>query len=77
MKRTRKQSSEYDRLLSRARKLPRRDQRRLVSEMTAALAQSDRRKTHSLLELEGLGKEVWEGIDVEQYIKAERDSWER
>lgn len=31
---------------------------------------------HSLLELEGLGKEIWEGIDVEKYIEEERNSWE-
>jgi len=32
---------------------------------------------HSLSELEGLGKEVWEGIDVEKYIEEERNSWDR
>jgi len=31
---------------------------------------------HSILELEGLGKEIWEGIDVEKYIEEERNSWE-
>lgn len=30
---------------------------------------------HSLLELEGLGQEIWEGVDAQQYIKEERDSW--
>jgi hypothetical protein len=30
---------------------------------------------HSILELEGLGKEIWEGIDVDQYLQQERDSW--
>jgi hypothetical protein len=31
---------------------------------------------HSIMELEGLGKEVWQGIDVEKYIEEERNSWE-
>ena len=31
---------------------------------------------HSILEFEGLGKEVWQGIDVEKYIEEERNSWE-
>ena len=30
---------------------------------------------HSILELEGLGKEIWEGIDVDQYLQQESDSW--
>jgi hypothetical protein len=29
----------------------------------------------SILELEGLGKEVWEGVDVDQYLEQERDAW--
>jgi hypothetical protein len=34
-------------------------------------------KTHSILELKGLGKELWQGIDVDEYIRKERESWER
>ena len=33
-------------------------------------------ETRSLLELEGLGKEIWEGVDVQEYIDALRDEWE-
>ena len=29
-----------------------------------------------LLELEGLGEDLWRGIDVEKYINTERNSWE-
>jgi hypothetical protein len=29
---------------------------------------------HSIIELEGLGKEVWSGVDVEKYIDEERNS---
>ena len=32
-------------------------------------------KKHTLSELKGLGKELWKNIDVENYIKNERDSW--
>ena len=32
-------------------------------------------ESHSLLELRGLGKDLWEGVDIEDYIKRERDSW--
>jgi hypothetical protein len=34
------------------------------------------RGKHSILELKGLGKEYWRSIDVEEYIRQERDSWE-
>lgn len=30
----------------------------------------------SILDLRGLGKELWEGIDVDAYIEAERASWD-
>jgi hypothetical protein len=35
-----------------------------------------RPKSHSILELRGLGKEIWEGIDPADYIREERDSWD-
>lgn len=31
---------------------------------------------HSLLELEGLGKEIWEGVDPQTYIDELRDEWD-
>lgn len=33
------------------------------------------KKKPSLLELEGLGKEIWADIDVDDFIKEERNSW--
>lgn len=30
----------------------------------------------SIKELRGLGKEIWEGIDAQEYVNAERDSWD-
>jgi hypothetical protein len=30
---------------------------------------------HSLLELKGLGKEIWRGVDAQKYINRERNSW--
>ena len=38
-------------------------------------AWSMRLRTRSLLELEGLGREVWKGIDPQQYIEGLRDEW--
>lgn len=33
-------------------------------------------KTRSLLELEGLGAEIWQGVDAQAYIDELRDEWE-
>jgi hypothetical protein len=52
------------------------DQLRLISELVARLTgELDRRPRRSLLELQGLGKGVWQGIDVDEYLRRERSSW--
>lgn len=33
-------------------------------------------KKHSILELEGLGAEIWAGIDAQKYIDDTRNEWE-
>lgn len=30
---------------------------------------------HSIMELEGLGKEIWQGVDAQEYVNRERASW--
>ena len=30
----------------------------------------------SILELEGVGAELWQGIDAQQYVNALRDEWD-
>lgn len=27
--------------------------------------------------MSGLGKDLWQGVDVDEYVKKERDSWKR
>ena len=34
------------------------------------------KKKSSLLQLEGLGKEIWQDVKVDEYIDQERDSWD-
>jgi DNA-directed RNA polymerase delta subunit len=47
--------------------------RRRISEFHQELSQDE--VPHSIMELEGLGKEFWRSIDVEEYLSQERDSW--
>ncbi|NJN38810.1 MAG: hypothetical protein HC790_08900 [Acaryochloridaceae cyanobacterium CSU_3_4] len=30
---------------------------------------------YSMMDLEGLGKEIWEGLDAQEYVNQERASW--
>ena len=52
------------------------DQLRLIAELIGRLSgELDRRPRRSLLELEGLGKGVWQAVDVDEYLRRERSSW--
>ena len=32
---------------------------------------------HRFMELRGLGKEIWEGIDAQEYVDQMRNEWDR
>ncbi len=34
------------------------------------------REKHSILELAGLGKEIWEGVDAQEYVNQLRSEWD-
>ena len=50
----------------------------LLECISGALKQRIGQKTvkHSIMELEGLGAEIWEGIDAQEYVRQERASWD-
>ncbi len=37
---------------------------------------SPQKKRGRLSELKGIGKGTWEGVDIDQFIREERDSWD-
>jgi len=37
--------------------------------------QTIRQPERSIMELEGLGKDIWQGLDAQEYVNRERDSW--
>ena len=54
------------------------EQMRLIQELSSLIRQRvtmTPKPKRSILELEGLGKEVWNGIDAQDYVNQERDSW--
>jgi hypothetical protein len=66
----------YQRVLGQAERLSPNDQLRLLEELAASVR---RRvlpgKRRSIMELEGLGQEIWQGIDAQEYVNRERDAW--
>ena len=40
------------------------------------MKKSEVKKPLTLRDLKGLGKEIWKDVDVEDYIKKERESWQ-
>ncbi len=67
-------------VLREAESLSREEQSQLIKLLLdrilpSSSAQPD--KAHSLRELRGLGKEIWEGIDAQDYINQQRDEWDK
>jgi len=63
----------YEKLQERAQ----REHRSVTQEVIHILDHAlEEEKTLSIMGLEGLGKELWEGIDAAEYIREERDSWD-
>jgi len=63
----------YQKLQERAQQ----EHRSLAQEVIHILHQAVKQEEPlSIMGLEGLGKEIWEGIDAAEYIRQERDSWD-
>jgi hypothetical protein len=63
----------YQHILDLARSLNGEEQQQLVAALTARAKQKAKR--HSVLELRGLGKTLWNGVDAQDYVRRERESW--
>jgi hypothetical protein len=69
---------DYDAVLAQIRRLDPAARRRLLSELTEIVEQENTTQpVRSLRELRGLGKEIWEGIDAQEYVRQERAAWTR
>jgi predicted NBD/HSP70 family sugar kinase len=66
----------YGEVLSRIQHLSPADQLRLLEDLAALVRrQVTPRTRRSILELQGLGKEIWRDVDAQEYIDRERASW--
>lgn len=66
--------SNVETLIEAARHLPHADRLRLVELL---LRDNEApQHGHHLKELRGLGKDIWNNVDAQEYVDAERDAWE-
>jgi hypothetical protein len=69
-------TASYKSALQMAASLSRDEQLRLIHDLTIqAMKASDTDEPTSVLELCGLGEEIWRQIDAQEYVSRERSSW--
>ena len=54
------------------------EQLSLVEIISARLKRTlgSKKGKHSVMELEGLGADIWQGIDAQEYVNEERKAWD-
>ena len=56
------------------------EQLKLLAKMAEELANNGEKiepaEKRSIMELHGLGAEIWEGVDAQEYVNELRDEWE-
>jgi hypothetical protein len=66
-------------IMEQAKSLSREERKTLVKLLVDTLDMptvSPSGKKHSILELAGLGEEIWEGIDVQEYLNQLSSEWD-
>lgn len=66
-----------EKLYTKLQKRAKRDRRSLAQEVIYILDSVVSEPSHlSILELQGLGKDIWTGMDTGKYIRQERQTWD-
>lgn len=69
--------STYDQVMKMTKRLNLPEQLQLLETLSRMVRdQVTEAKPHSIMELEGLGAEIWQDVDTQTYIDQERDSWQ-
>ena len=70
---------DYEQVLAQALRLDKSAQKDLITDLTAHLNRESEiqptPKKRSLMELQGLFKAVWKGLDAQEYVNQERAEW--
>lgn len=70
--------SNYQEVLLQAQSLTPEEQIRLIEDLSNLVNQQvtiTPKPKRSILELRGLGKEIWNGVDAQEYVNRERNLW--
>lgn len=66
-----------DQTYEKLKELAAREHRSLGQQVVHMLSEAvEKPRPRSILALRGLGKELWESVDVERYLTQERGSWD-
>jgi hypothetical protein len=68
-------SAAYENALRMAVLLSSDEQLRLIEDLMAHARNTLSEEQHSIMELCGLRREMWEGVDAQEYVYRERSSW--
>ncbi len=69
-------ASLYETVLREVEALSEAEQLRLIAQVSARLHGRARSETSaSILDLQGLGRDIWSGQDAQEYVNHERSSW--
>ena len=60
-------------LIEAAQHLTREEQQKLLDALRSSRPSEP---PHRITEMRGLGKDLWRGVDPQDYLNAERDSWD-
>jgi hypothetical protein len=67
-------TTQYEEVRRQVQSLSPAEQRRLLAELSEQIDASPE-PTTSILQLQGLGKDIWADLDAQEYVKQERASW--
>ncbi|MDR0587545.1 MAG: hypothetical protein LBG61_01000 [Burkholderiales bacterium] len=72
-------TTEYAELLNRVACLDPLERMRFIADVSSLDEKEDsqpfKKNGKGILELEGLGREIWQDIDAQDYVNQERNSW--
>ncbi len=66
----------YDEILKRAKAELTPGEQQQLAEILAQHAGRKNGGVHQVTDFRGLGKEIWQGVDADEYVAGERDSWD-
>ena len=68
-------TTEYEKVLNRVYRLTPAERLRLLEDLASLVQRKVVPQLRSVLDLQGLGKEIWSDVDAQDYVDKERISW--